>query len=699
MRALLFLAFLFAAGSAAAQPASLVADSVRIEADQVLVAEGNVEVFYEEARLSASRIIYDGETEELTVEGPVRITEGDGDVVLIGDTAELEPGLRDGILTGARLVLSQQVQIAADELASIGDGRYRRLTNVVASSCRVCAQRPTPLWEIRARRVLHDTVERQMYFTRAQFRVLGVPVMYIPRLRLPDPTVVRARGFLPPQWKGGGDIGQGPLVPYFIPLGPSADVTVAPWLTPNARTVELRYRQEFRSGSLIVQSAFSRDDLRPGETRSYVDAQGRFRLPRDFRLAFDIERASDDEYADAYDYNTSSRLESRLGVYRYRQDELIDAWLSTYQILRPGSLDAADRNLVNIGDAEFRRVFPSRFGQIALDIDGDIYDRDSDQEVTGRDVGRLGTTLGWSAGTVLARGFLLDAEAEVRADAYAIRNDPDYDSEAFRVTPAVAVGLRWPLVRARGGVAESLEPVAQLVWADVSGADVPDEDSRVVDFDEGNLFTLDRYPGSDQSETGTRLNLGLAYSRMSPGWEFNGYVGRIFRPEETDQFDPATGLDGEWSDWLVSGQVGMNDWLTATNRAVFDDSFDVARNEFRLALEAGAADFATSYLWLEAEPEIDRPEDVHEAIFTAAYEFNRHWLGGIETRWDIIDERLTETDFDVTYRNECLSVDLYVSRRYDSASSVDPTYNFGIEVSLAGFGGGDTSRYARSCPG
>ena len=49
--------------AAAAQPASLVADTVRIEADDTLVAEGNVEVFYEDARLGASRVTYNRETE------------------------------------------------------------------------------------------------------------------------------------------------------------------------------------------------------------------------------------------------------------------------------------------------------------------------------------------------------------------------------------------------------------------------------------------------------------------------------------------------------------------------------------------------------------------------------------------------------------------------------------------------------------
>jgi LPS-assembly protein len=698
VRALLVLGLICLAGIAAAQPASLVADSVRIEADSVLVAEGNVEVFYEGARLSADRITYDAETEALTIEGPVRLTEGDGAAVLFGDTAELDPGLRDGILTGARLVLDQQLQVAADELAVI-DERYRRLTNAVASTCRICAANPTPLWEIRAARVLHDTETRQIYFSRAQFRVVGVPVLYVPRLRLPDPTVVRARGFLAPRFKGSGDIGTGVAQPYFVPLGPSADVTVAPFITPRTRTVELRYRQAFRRGTVQIDGALSRDDLRPDDLRGYAFGTGVFTLPRGFVLNAQIQTASDDEYLDSYGYFEGARLQNRLSIDRVRPNELVDLTALDFDILRPGDLRAADRNLLNLGEASYIRAVPTRFGRLSLELAADAYERDGEADVVGRDVQRIGGVVGWMRGTTLPAGIALTGEAEIALDGYRVRRDQNFDPEAVRVTPVAAVDLRWPLVRAGGGVAETLEPVAQLVWSAVSGDDVPDEDSRVVDLDEGNLFALDRFPGSDRSETGMRVNLGVGYSRLADAWAFNSYVGRVFRFDDTMQFSRSTGLDGAWSDWLVSAQLGLGDAFTVTNRAVFDELTDVSRNELRLALEAGSAEFASSYLWLVADPEQSRNEDVHEAVFTAAYEFSRHWAGAIESRWDIEADRVSRTDLDLTYRNECLAVDVYLSQRYDDEDSLETTYDFGVEVSLQGIGRGNARRYARSCPG
>ena len=700
MRAFILALVLLLPVAAAAQPASLVADSIRIEADRTLVAEGAVEVFYDDTRLTASRIVYDGETEALTIEGPLTISEAGGDIVAVAEAGALEPGLRDGILRGARLVLDQQLQIAADQIAQI-DGRYRQLTRAVASSCRVCASNPTPLWEIRAARVLHDTETRQIYFSQAQFRVMGVPVFYLPRLRLPDPTVERARGFLVPQYRHSDVLGAGIRVPYFLPLGRSADLTFGPYLASETRTLEWRYRQAFRRGALTFRGAVSQDELRSDETRAFVFGSGEFALPYDFELGFDLRLTSDDEYLLDYGYSDDARLGSGLAVTRVRERELIAASVTHYDILRPGGLRGGDRFLVDLASTEYERVFATRAGRLSLRFDATALWRDPDRPVEGRDVVRAGAAAGWAAGTVLPGGLVADARAELRADAYGIRNDPRYDDNVTRVAPKAALALRWPLARTSArGTHEAIVPTVQLAWAEVHGEEVPNEDSRLAEFDEGSLFALGRFPGHDRVETGARLDFGLGYTRIDPaGWQVNAIVGRVLRFDDTEQFAESTGLNGTWSDWLVSAQVAVGDRLTLTNRAVFDDALSVARNELRLAYNAGRAELATSYLWLEEGETESRPYDVHEVRFDAEYHLSRHWLASIEGRYDFEAERAAEAELDLTYRNECITVDLSLSRRFASPGIVEPSYDLGLTVALAGFGNDDAARYRRTCPG
>ena len=122
-------------------------------------------------------VIYDQSSDRLIITGPIVLSDGQGTVILASQ-AEMSADLTEGLLVSARLVLDQQLQLAAAELRRAG-GRYTEMDHVVASSCRVCAGNPTPLWELRATSVVHDQVEQQLYFTNAQLRVAGVPVFYI----------------------------------------------------------------------------------------------------------------------------------------------------------------------------------------------------------------------------------------------------------------------------------------------------------------------------------------------------------------------------------------------------------------------------------------------------------------------------------------------------------------------------------------
>ena len=236
VRRLLALLIVLLPGLVQAQmAATLVADSVVVTSGgEALIADGNVEVFFDGTRMSARRITYDQSSDRLIVEGPVFIVAPDG-TILAADAAELDPQLENGILQGARLVLDQQLQLASNQIDRV-DGRYTQLYQVAATSCQVCADGETPLWEIRARRVVHDQDERQLYFDDAVFRVVGIPILYLPQMRLPDPTLQRATGLLTPRIPSNDSLGTGIKLPYFIRLGDHRDLTLTPYLSTSSPT-------------------------------------------------------------------------------------------------------------------------------------------------------------------------------------------------------------------------------------------------------------------------------------------------------------------------------------------------------------------------------------------------------------------------------------------------------------------------------
>ena len=701
MRRLLALALAVALWPAlgAAQTATLVADSLAIRQDRTLVAEGDVEVIYEDTRLTAERIVFDQATDRLAIEGPIAVVEAGGEALLLADQAALSRDLQAGILRSARLVLDEQLQLAAAQVVR-AEGRYTRLSNVVASSCRVCPSSPTPLWEIRAARVVHDRLDRQIYFDRAQFRLAGLPVAYIPRLRLPDPSVERATGLLTPSLRFSSELGPGVKLPYFIVLGQSADLTLTPYIADRTRTLEFRYRQAFRRGTISVYGAASDDELGQ-DGRSFLFAEGDFVLPADFLLSFGVETASDDDYLLEYGYSDDTRLETEVEIVRARRDELIRTAITEYETLREGSLPGRDERLETYARALYERRVPlRRAGELRFSLDAAGLRRGSDLDRAGRDVARIGAGVGWRGDRVLANGLVLDGVVRFGVDAYGISNDARFDETVTRVVPRSAIALRWPLVRTRGAVAEALQPVVQLGWAEVYGGDVPNEDSRLVELDEGNLFALGRFPGRDRAEDGSRIDLGLSYTRTAPGSRLGLVAGRVVRFGGGDQFEEGTGLAGGTSDWLTAVHLDLGDRLALANRALLRDDLDVSRNEFRVAYDGERAEIAASHIWIDTDPLRVSGGDVNELTLDAGYRISRSWSGEVEGRYSLETDRADSTGIGLSWRNECLRIDVSLSRRYTSSTNVEPITDFGLEVSLLGFGAGDgDQRFRQTCPG
>lgn len=682
----ILLTLLALASQATAQElATLVADNISVDPSGRVTATGNVEVFYDGTRLTAGSVSYDRTGDRLTITGPIRVTDDNG-TLFLADAAELDRDLRNGVLVSARMVLDQQLQIAANEIARV-DARYTRLDKVVASSCEVCAANPVPLWEIRAARVVHDELERQLYFSNAQFRVAGVPILYFPRLRLPDPTLERTTGFLTPQLKTASDLGTGLKVPYFITFGDHADLTLTPYVSNPTTTLEFGYRQELTFGRIDVEGAISKDDIE-GE-RGYLFANMTHQLPRNFLFEGQLEFVSDPGYLFTYDYSEKDRLTNQLSVTRVRNKDLFRAEITEFRTLRENEIPIRDTLPDQFIDIYYEREIPewSFGGRTVASVSNSSLVRPSSVDVLGRDVSRLGASIDWTR-SWLWSGFVTEAELGFRVDAYSIGTDSNFDSALTRFVPRGAVELRYPLSRTTpDGGQEVLEPIFRLDVADTGGDAVPLEDSRVVEFDEANLFSPTRYPGVDGIEDGVRVALGANWSRTDPdGWDLDLAVGRVANLSGQLGYAVGSGLAGDRSEWMVSGRLGWGDNLSVFSRSVFDNDIDITLSETRIDWEEDTFGLSSSYIFALPEPAEDRDDRLSEWSFAGNVDLNESWSASADWRYDFTANRAARAGVGLGYRTECVDVSLSLSRRYASSTSVDPTNEIGFRVSLIGVG-------------
>lgn len=687
--------------------ATLVADRVSVLSASVLLAEGHVEVYFRGQRLTASAILYDRAADRLTITGPIRIDDGKGSV-FTAEQAELSADLTEGLLTSARLVLQQQLQLTAAELIRSEGGNLTAMRRVAASSCTICAGNPTPLWEIRASEVVHDARARQIYFRDATLRFYGLPVLYLPMLRVPDPSLKRATGFLIPTLRSTTALGTGVKLPFFVALGDSRDLTLTPYLTAQGdRTVELRYRQAFGTGSVEVNGAVSQDDLGPRPTRGYIRAEGQFDLGRDYKLTFAGALVSDRSYLSDYGITDEDRLINTLGLTRVRRDLAFAAELIGFRSFRDGDDNATlPTTVVNLSYE--RRFAPPLLGGMAavrLQGHGDYRsatlgaDSDGDGVADGRDLGRISLSFDWRRTWTTTGGLVLSALSTGAVDSYSITQDDVFGGTPQRFSGAVGVELRWPLVKSgANGVTQTIEPVVQAVVSSRPVTDIPNGDSTLVEFDEGNLLALDRYPGADAVEGGARLNLGLTWARTDPdGWSVAGTVGRVIRAEDLGQFSNASGLNGLRSDWLLAWSLSTKGGLALTNRVVLDDRLALTKGALRFDLATDAVDLSGGYEYLLADADEDRPDTASEIVLNAGRNLTPNWRANLSSRYDLRAQRFATAGLELDFSNECIDVTLSLSRRYTSSTSVRPSTDFGLSVELLGFGGGSDGGPSRTC--
>ncbi|ARE39652.1 Outer membrane protein Imp, required for envelope biogenesis [Rhodovulum sp. P5] len=699
----------FAATAEETKPdfATLVADSVSVGDNRRLVATGHVEVLYGDIRLTAPRVAYDRENDTLSIDGPIRVTT-ENDTVILASAAELSPDLAEGILYSARMVMDRELQIAAADIQRMG-GRYTVLNKTVASVCRICSESQEPLWQIRAERVIHDEERQRLFFTNARLELLGVPVFYLPRLSIPDPSLKRATGFLSPKIRTSDILGTGVKIPYFIAIGDHQDVTLTPYVSEETRTLEWRYRRAFRAGDIELNGAFSNDDLKQTSTRAFLFAEGTFDLPKDFTLEFDLKMVSDPDYLFDYDFSDDNRLENTISINRTRKDELIQGDLAYFEPLRDTATDSS--NPARTGDVSYRRRFvPPVIGGIAgftlsgrgayrnssQDTDGSDYDSYGD----GMDVTRVSAGLDWRGDHVFSNGMVLAAIGAVDMDLYYVNDDIELEGTHTRITPAAALELRWPFAAstASGGT-HVLEPLLQLAWSDQDDGNIPDEDSILLEFDEANLTALSRFPGEDAREAGLRASIGLGWTWTDPsGWSVGTTVGRILRAEDLGQFSQGSGLDGLTSDWMSVLQLSLPSNLLLWNRTLFDDSYDVTKTDLRVNWTPGRFALGTSYTWIAPDASVGRNDKVSEWELEASYQFHDYWTGRTDWRYDAVERNYYDAGVGLMFQNDCLTVDLSVSRRFSSSTTRRESTDFALLVQFAGFGSSSSgTAQARRC--
>ncbi len=667
----------------------IVADEVTYDAETSTArAVGQAEAYYGPRILAADSLEYDEASGRVRATGAVALRNDDG-TYLFADAADLDITFADGTVRQPRALIAGGARFAAVEGRRVDD-RYTVLSKAVYSPCEVCFDDPTPLWRVRAAKVIHDEQTRDVIYEGATFEVEGVPVAYLPYFRHPDPSVERRTGFLPPLFGEDSTIGYSVKLPYFIELSPWRDLTITPFITSSdGPLLEAEYRAATENGFYrLWGSGIRNTQVSDADNfRGAVNGEGRFSLGGDLGWGFDLNLASDDTFLRRYNYSDNDRVTNRLFAVQENERLFAEANAYYFQSFR----EDEDSETIPFALPELRLRYRALEDPV-LGIATATADLLHLQREQGRDVSRASGGVTWERQFVSDTGVVVTPFAGARGDVFLTNDDPLIEeSPQARLDVRAGLDVRMPFIAVNDLGTHILEPVVQLVVApNQSNQDqFPNEDSLDLNFDETILLTGEsRFAGLDRIESGTRLNTGIRYDFTAEnGFGVEAAYGRVFRTRDNTDFSATSGLSNAESDHVGALRLKFDPYFDVTARVrASDEDLNLERAEVYARASYGAFSAVGTYVRIGEDALSGFTEDREEAsaqgIVRVTEEFSAY-AGG---RRDLQNDRLVEADGGITFENECCFIDFSVSRRFNEDRDANDGTDFGLTLRLKSLG-------------
>ncbi len=564
---------------AAGQQMLLQADQIVYDNDrQLVIADGNVQIFHDGYTVTARRITYNRQTRRLIADGEVRVVDPVGNVTT-GQNADLTDNLRDGFVRSIRLEGVERVRFAADSAERNEDATI--FNRGVYTACEPCRDDPLkpPLWQVKAARIIHNQREQTVYFEDARLEFFGVPVAYVPYFWSPDPTVRRRSGLLFPRGFYSSRTGLGAGVPLYLALSPHYDLTITPmWTTRQGPNVTAEFRHQLPNGAYSIRASgirqFNPDAIGTSATdegrrtwRGAIQTVGEFRITERWRVGWDATLDSDRRYLKDYGLVPEAQRESvsTLFLQGVGERSFFDARLSHFRPLVTGNVQHRQSyQPIALPVIDYNTAFADPFFGGEVSIRSNLTNLTRAEALTyqlARPGGvtyftpsfagnytRWSTEMSWRRTVTDVLGIRWTPMGSLRADVthVAPRTTVPYTASSLanpaniflvpvtaavpgiineagntsvQVMPAAGIDVRYPWVGFGSGISHVIEPIAQVLTRpnEQRIGRLPNEDAQSLVFDDTNLFGWNRFSGNDRIEGGTRLNAGVQYSLHAPG--------------------------------------------------------------------------------------------------------------------------------------------------------------------------------------
>ena len=653
--------------------------------NHIVTAHGHVEIDYGGRVLLSDGVSYNQLTDVMTADGHVSIMAENGDVAF-ADHVVLKDKMRDGALQGFAALIGQNARMVAAS-ATREDGVITTGYHADYTPCKVCQQtHRTPVWDVKAFRIIYDQPKHRIHFKDATIRFFGVPVLYTPYYSQADPTVKHASGILAPVLGTSTALGTFVKLPVYVAFSDSQDLTVEPWFTTSGgELLEGEYRQRFSNGGFWLQGSLADNpnggpDGNETQLYSHIFGAGKLQLSQDWDTGFDLALTSNETYLERYDISYASQLNNDIYVEDYFGRSRFAVTGYFFQGLRATDDNRTIPVVLPLIDFDYVPEDHVLGGQLHFDIDTVALSRDE-----GESDQRLTAELNYRLPFITDNGQQLTFEADARGDLYHISNAnpldlPDMPQDNQFITrglPYIAMDWRWPFIKQSSrSVSYVISPIVQVIAEPYGGVQpgIPDEDSTAFEFNDEDIFSFDPLPGYDLAETGPRANAGFLAKAYFTGGSVDTVIGQSFQLKPDPIFPQGSGLSGSISDFIGRIDVQIPPYLDVTHRIdVNEQSGNIRRDEVYVTGTEGRSSIRVSFVRL--------PTDLAAEVLSPQEEVNGQLIVGVFDHWslltaadrDLLTGQMLDEEFGAGYEDECIAISVAYRRRYTTDRDVPPS--------------------------
>ena len=569
----------------------------------------------------------------------------------------------------------------------------------VFTYCQFRENNKCPPWELRAKKIKHNSSKKTVYYNNALLKIYDFPIFYFPKFSHPDPTVDRRSGFLIPTFTSSTNMGSGVDLPYFWNISKDKDITFTPrYHASNEPLYLAEYRQDFAKSFLIMDTGYTEgyknvsNTKTPGSrthffTRFYTSFIEDTDVTSDLKI--NLQHVSNSTYPKVNKLQTSlvdyldNTIKNTIDYGYQKEDLFFNTKISAFE------------NLSKTGNERFEFIYPqaSLEKNILMSENLGIIDLKSELLVKNYQVDKqidvISNEFNWVSNSWVNKfGFENEFLGLFKNVNYKAKNAEDYKTNNAVSEFYGALGFKSELGLFKYKNNNQLNIFKPKLLVKISPNDSRNisKESSILSY--SNLFKLNKVKTIDKVDTGSNISLGFDFkindlnnNNEIKNEKFKFSLGQIISAEENRDMPSKLTLNEKMSDIIGETSLSFNENVKLTNNFLLDQNLkNFNQNQISLGVTYPKTSFNLSYL-----EENEHIGDTKYFETKAGLNFNNGHIS-LGAKRNLLTNSAEFYDLSYEYINDCLKAGIAFRREFYRDRDLEPEDSLIFKVTFSPLG-------------